>query len=143
MKLSLSVYRRMLFIYAAAVVVVALVLVLGVIGPVKDEVSRGGTPEVALKAFWVNIGFNLISALILIFLALGSKGRSLFSTISHIIFVLVVLILGLTLVDAASAYLSHGPAMRIASILLFVCASIDLLAGVSVFVTVFLQPKKV
>lgn len=142
MKLSLPVYRRMLFIYAAAVVVVALLLVLGVIGPVKVEVSLGATPERALQAFWGNIGLNLLAAAAFVLIAICSKGRSWISTSVHVIIGLIVMFLGMALADAASAYQSHGPSMQTASILLFVCAAVDFLTGVLVVITAFIQPKK-
>ena len=119
MKLSLPVYRRMLFVYAAVIVAVALVIALGVIGPVKDDVYRNATPEVAVKAFWFNIGFTLFMAAILVLIAIPSKGRSGISTAVHIVVGFIVTILGLILIDAASAYHSHGPSMQTASTLLF------------------------
>jgi len=142
MKLSLLVYRRMLFIYAAIVLAVALVLALGVIGPVKVEVSLGATPERAVQAFWANFGLNLLSAVAFILIAIRSKGRSWISTSVHIIVGLIVLFLGIALADAASAYKSHGPSMQTASILLFLCAAADFLTGALVVTTAFLQPKK-
>ncbi len=102
MKLSLLVYRRMLFIYAAIVVAVALVLALGVIGPVKVEVSLGATPERAVQAFWGNIGLNLLAALALVLIAIRSKGRSWISISLHIIIGLIVLFLGLALADRSA-----------------------------------------
>jgi len=142
MRLSLPVYRRMLFVYAAVIVAVALVIALGVIGPVKDDVYRNATPEIAVKAFWFNVGFNLFMAAILVLMAVPSKGRSGISTAVHIVVGFIVAILGLILVDAASAYQSHGPSMQTASILLFICAAVDILVGVLVFITAFLQPRK-
>ena len=142
MKLSLPRYRRLLFVYAAVVVAVALVIALGVIGPVKEDVYRNATPEMAVKAFWFNIGFKLFMAAVLVLIAVPAKGRSGISTAVHIVVGFVVTILGLVLIDAASAYLSHGPAMRTASILLYICAAADILVGVLVFITAFLQPRK-
>jgi len=142
MRLSFPVYRRMLFIYGAVVVAVALVLALGVIGPVKVEASLGATPQRAVHAFWVNIGVNLLAAATFILIAIRSKGRSWISTSVHIILGLVVLFLGLALADAASAYKSHGPSMQTAVILLFICAAADFLTGAMVVTTAFLQPKR-
>ena len=141
MKLTLPEYRRTMFILAAVVFAVAVVLALGVTGPVKAEVTRGGTPERALQAFWFNIGLNLLSAVALALVAARSKGRNRISTTLHIVVGLTVMFLGFALVDAASAYHSHGPEMQTASMLLYVCGGADLLAGVSAIVTAFLQPK--
>jgi hypothetical protein len=142
MNLSFPVYRRLLFVYVAVIVVVALVIALGVIGPVKEDVYRNATPEIAVKAFWFNIGFNLFMAAVLVLIAIPAKGRSGISTAAHIVVGFIVTILGLILIDAASAYRVHGPAMQTASILLFICAAADILVGVLVFITAFLQPRK-
>ena len=142
MGLSLPAYRRTLFVCAAIIVVVAIILAVGVIGPVKDEVARGGSPQMALNAFWINIGITLFAAVSLIIAALRSKGRSWLSTSAQIVIALIVLILGLTLIDAASAYSSHGPPMRIASIIMYICAAADILVGIMVFITALLQRKK-
>ena len=142
MKLSLFAYRRMLFIYAAVVVVVALVLALGVIGPVKGEVSLGATPQRALQAFWANIGMNLLIAVVFIFIAIRSKGRSWISVTGHTIVGFIVIFLGIALSDAASAYRAHGPSMQTAAILMYACSAADLLIGVLFIITAFLQPKK-
>ena len=142
MKLSFPVYRRILFIYSAIVVMVALVLVLGVIGPVKSEAAAGATPERAVHAFRVNIGFNLLSAITLGLLATRLKGRSWISTSVHIITGLVIMFLGFALADAASAYLKHGPEMQSAAVLLFLCAAADFPTGILVGATAFLQPEK-
>ena len=94
-------------------------------------------------AFWINIGLNLLSAFFLFFISLRSKRRNWKSTSALIITGLLVLILGLALADAASAYQKHGPSMQTASILLFICAAVDFLSGVTVITTAFLRPKTV
>jgi uncharacterized membrane protein len=143
MKVISLIYRRMLFISAAIFVTVALVLALGVIPPVKAEVLRGATPEKAVFAFWINIGLNLLSAVILAFIAIRSKVRSWISTSVVVIVGLIVLLLGFALTDAASAYQKHGPLMQSASILLFICAAADFLFAALVVITAFLRPKKI
>jgi hypothetical protein len=142
MKLSHPTYRRTLNICAAIIAAVALILVLGVIGPVKAEVARGGTPQMALNAFWANIGLSLLLVISLLLVAARSKGRSGISTSIHIVGGLIVAMLGLALADAASAYQSHGPSMQTASTLLFICAAADVLTGILVFIAAFLQPEK-
>ena len=76
MKFSLLFGRRLLSVCAVVMISVALVLALGVIQPVKAEASRGATPDKAVLAFWVNIGFNLLSALTLFSFAIPSKRLS-------------------------------------------------------------------
>ena len=142
MNAKLLFTRRMLLVCAAVCVIVALVLALGVIQPVKEDVARGATPEKAVMAFWLNIILNLLSALFLFFVAIKSKGRGWMSTSILIIVALVVLLLGLALVDAATAYKGHGPQMQSASIIMFICAAADLLSGGLVVTTTCLRPKK-
>jgi hypothetical protein len=132
----------MIFVCSSVFVIVALMLVLGVIPPVKTEALQGATTETAVKAFWVNVGLNLLSAFILIFIAIKSKVRNWISTSILVIIGFMVLLLGLALADAASAYQSHGPSMQSASIILFICAAVDFLGGVLVIITAILRPKK-
>ena len=142
MKVSHHHYRRMILIYTFFLVILSIVLILGVIPHVKAEVLRGGTPEKAVAAFWVNIGLTLLSAVTLVFIAIRSKGRSWRSTSVLVVVGLIVLLLGLALADAASAYQKHGPSMQSASLFLFICAAADFLIGVVVITTAFLLPKK-
>jgi xanthosine utilization system XapX-like protein len=143
MNLSLSVYRRMLFIHAAIFAAVALVLTIGVIEPVKVEASIGATKAIAVKAFWVNIGLNFLSAVVLVLIAIRFKSQIWNATPVHAVVGIVAILLGLSLVDAASAYQTHGPSMQTASTLLFFCAAADFLAGVLLVMTAFFQPKNV
>ena len=142
MKANVLFCRRMLVVCAVLLVIVALVVALGVIPPVKADTYPGVNHEIAASAFWVNIGLNLLSAFFLFFIAIRSKARSWKSTSVLVIAGLLVLILGLALADAASAYQKHGPSMQSASILLFICAAVDFLAGVTVVTTAFLRPKE-
>ena len=140
MKLSRSVYRRMVHLCAAFAIIVALLLILGVIPAVRTEVTTGGTPQRALQAFWANVVLNLLSAGILVVIARRSKGRSRITTSVHIVVGLLVMLLGFALADAGSAYQSHGPNMQAASVILLICAAADILAGATAFALAFLQP---
>lgn len=142
MKANVLFYRRILLVCSVLFVIVALVVALGVIPPVKADTYPGVNHEKVAAAFWVNISLNLLSAFSLFFIASRSKERSWKSTSVLIITGLLVLILGLALADAASAYQKHGPSMQSASILLFICAAVDFLAGVTVITTAFLRTKK-
>ena len=143
MKTNVLFYRRILLVCAVLFVVVALVVALGVIPPVKADTYPSVNHGAAAAAFWVNISINLLSAFSLFFIAIRSKERSWKSTSVIVIAGIIALLLGLALVDAASAYQKHGPSMESASILLFICAAADFLAGVTVITTAFLRPKKV
>lgn len=142
MNISPIVYRRMLFIYTAIFIAVALTLMFGVIEAVEIEASIGATKPVAVTAFWVNIGLNLFIAAVLVIVAIRSRERILNAAPVHAIGGIVAVLLGIILADAASAYQSHGPQMQSASKLLYFCAAADFLAGVMLIITAFVQPKK-
>ncbi len=133
---------RSLLVSACLLVAVAIVIVVVVIPQVRDEASRGGTPEMAVTAFWINFAFTLLSALCLFLVATGSKVATRASRPLLILVGLIVLFLGISCVDAAFAYISHDPAMRTGSILLFICGAVDLLVGVVAVVAAFLLPMK-
>ena len=141
MRPSSALCRRTLLICAVVIGCVGLVLAAGVIAPVKAEAARGDTTEAAVAAFWVNISCNLAAAVILFLIAYRSKGPRLVGKTVSIILGLFVMLLGLALTDAAAAYLDHGPDMRIASILLIICAAADILGGLAVVVTAALYPS--
>lgn len=142
MKFSRSFYRSTLFVSAAVVVFVALILAIGVIQPVNAEVLRGATSEKAVLAFWVIVGLNLLLALTLFLVAMRSNELSWISKFGLVVLGLVVLLFGFGLADAASAYRSHGPAMQSASIFLFICAAADFLVGGLAIAAAVLFPKK-
>ena len=142
MKISLQQSHRILLAYAFLLIIVAIVLIVGVIPSVKDEVLRGGTPEKAVIAFWVNVGLNALSAVILISIAIRSKSRTWISTTLIVLTGFIVFLLGLALSDAAAAYSGHGPAMETASTLLFVCAALDILMGIAMIITAYLRPEE-
>ena len=143
MKFSFLVYRRMPLICAAMFAAVALVLILGVIEPVTVEASIGATKAVAVKAFWVNISLNLLLAAFLVFVAIRLKTQFWNAAPVHAVGGVIGILLGIALMDAASAYQSHGPSMQTASLLLFLCAGVDFLTGLVLVITAFLQPKRI
>jgi cell division protein FtsW (lipid II flippase) len=141
MKINDLFYRRVLLVCAVLFVIVGLVVALGVIPPVKADTYPGVKHDIAAAAFWINIGLNLLSAFFLFFISFRAKERNWKSTSVLIITGLLVLILGLAFVDAASAYQKHGPLMQLASKFLLICAAVDLLCGIAVITTALLRPK--
>ena len=141
MEISNLLFRRLILVYAAVIAVIALVLALAVIPPVNVEASLGATPEKAVVAFWFNIGLNFLSAVALVSIAIRSKGRHWISTSLLVMVGLIILLLGIALADAASAYKTHGRSMQNASLFLFICAVADFLSGVSVVFTALLREK--
>lgn len=134
--------RRSLLTCAALLVAAALVMVAGVIPPVKADTFPGSTPEAAVPAFWVNVAISLLTATVLGFIATRTNGRSCLLTAVLILLAFLILFLAVALTDAAFAYNSHGPAMHTATILLCVCIAADLLAAVLVILTAFILPKR-
>jgi hypothetical protein len=143
MKLSHRAHRRLLLIYAASLALVALALTIGVIDPVEVEASIGATRAIAVTAFWVIAGLNVLFAAILVIIAARLKTQTCDVTPVHAIGGIIVILLGIMLADAASAYQSHGPSMQTASLILVFCATADFLTGVMMVITAFIQPKKV
>lgn len=141
--MNVFLFRRILLICAVLFVVVALVEAFGVIPPVKADTYPGVDHKKVVSVFWFNIGLNLVSAFSLFFITFTSKERTWKSASVLFITGFIVMLLGLACADAASAYQKHGPPMQSASILLFICAAVDFLAGVTVTISAFLRPKKV
>jgi cell division protein FtsW (lipid II flippase) len=121
--------------------IVGLVVALGVIPPVKADMYPGVKHDKVVAAFAINIGLNLLAAFVLFFISMRIKRQNWKSTSVLVIAGLLVMILGLALADAASAYQGHGPSMQTASILLFICAAVDFLSGVTVIMAAFSSPK--
>jgi hypothetical protein len=134
--------RRSLFTSAGLLIAVAVVMAAVVIPQVRAEASRGATPEKAVTAFWINLGFTLVSALALFAIAKRSEAANWISRSVLVVVGLVVLFLGIACIDAAFAYITHNPSMRSGSILLFICGPVDLLVGITAIAVAFLLPKK-
>ena len=142
MKISPTFSRRTLLITVVLLIVVALVVAVAVIPQIKAEVLRGGTPQMAYYAFWVNIIFTVFVAIVIWFIAIRTKGRG-FLPLSFLgLMILILLVLGWALSDAAGAYITHSPAMHTASIILFVCSGIDFLVVLLVIIAALFFPKK-
>ena len=145
MRFGQSFNRRALLVCAVVFALVALVLALGVLQPVQTEVLQGATKEEALTAFRIITGLNFFLAAALFSVAVKSGGLIWMRRLGIVVGVfggLAVLLSGLLIADAASAYRSHGPAMQTASTLLFICATADVLAGVLAIVAAIRIPVK-
>ena len=135
-------WRRPLLTSAGVLVAVAIAVAVVVIPQVRIEASLGNTPQMAVTAFWANFGFTLLSAMTLFIIATRFKAPGWGSRPVLLIVGLIVLLLGISCVDAAFAYISDSPAMRSASILLFFCGAVDLVVGLVAIAATFLLPKK-
>ena len=135
--------NRLLLVCASLFLLVAFVVALRVIPAVKSDISPNAVPERAVPPFWVNVGFSLLLSASCGAIAVWSRGRDRFSTASLVVLGIVALLLGLALVDAAVAFRSHEMLARGTSIFLFVCGTVDLLAGALVLLVTYRRPKKV
>ena len=142
MSVSLVVSKRVFLVIASLMIIIALVVAIFIIPDVKMEVLRGGTPEKVITAFWVNILFNILAALTLIFITLKSQERNWITTSILLLVALVILILGWALNDAGVAYSNNGPEMATASTMLILCGTIELILFILVLVFTFLRPKQ-
>lgn len=140
MTVSPAQSRWMLAVCALLVVVVAVVVAIGVIPPVRVATVPNISPEDAVPAFRVAVGLHLLAALVLVLIATLSKGRSRISTTGLVVAGVVVLFLGFVLGDAALAFREAGPSMSAVATLLFACVAADTLAGGLTIATAFLRP---
>lgn len=131
--------QRLLLFAAVATFATAAVLAVSVIPPVRADTFPHATPQRAVPAFWVNVILNILVAAE----AFGSSrlrsGRATPRRVWAGVSGLVALLLGLALMDAATALAAHGPAMRGAVVALWVCVCLDLAGGVLMIVSAFMQ----
>jgi phosphatidylglycerophosphate synthase len=99
-------------------------------------------PERAVVAFWVNVVLCLVVAALLALAAVRTEKRSRGSAVALGFLAAFVLLLAFALFDAGLAFGAHGPALHSATVLLFLCAAADLIAGVIVAVSVLLFPRR-
>ncbi|MFQ5398576.1 MAG: hypothetical protein ACE5E7_03165 [Anaerolineae bacterium] len=142
MKINLKFYRGSLLIAAALLVAVAVLIAVGIIPPVKTDTFPQATPERAVPAFWVNVVFTFVVAVVLGVIGFRTTGRSRWSTIVLWSLGLLTLLLAFALNDAALAYRGHGPALRTATILLHFCSVADLVAALVILSVALFLPKQ-
>jgi hypothetical protein len=139
--MNLNLTDRLLLVCATLFLLVAFVVALKVIPAVSADISPNAVPERAVPPFWVNVGLNVLLAASCGGVAFGSKGRDRISTTILVVFGIVALLLGLALVDAASAFRSHEMLAQGTSTFLFLCAAVDLLAGAFVIALAYRRPR--
>ena len=143
MSMSFTSSKRMLLICAATIILADVLLAFIVIPAVKTDSYSRANPEVAVVAFWVNVGLGFLLSVGCAMIALFSKGRSKATTACFVLSGIVILVLGLLLVDAGSAFRSHGSSIQSASMIMFVCAGLLCLSGLLLGMTAFLRPRRV
>ena len=124
-------WRQRIFMLGAALMLAsASVVAFGVIPPVRADTFPGATPDRAVPAF----GGNALLALLVAAAAAASSrlglSRATLRRALAGIAGLLALVLGLALIDAATAYSGHGPGMHGVVVALWVCVCLDVVAGI-------------
>jgi hypothetical protein len=113
-------------IFAAALMLASAVYVaVGVIPRVGADTFSHATPEQAVPAFWVAVTFDVVLAG-----AAVASSRFRYRVLLAVAGV-VALLAGFALLDAATAYPAHGPAMHGTVVVLWVCVGFDVVGGLS------------
>jgi len=100
-------------------------IVVGVIPPVRADTSPLAIPERAVRAFWVVVVLDVLVAGAAV--AWGRVGHRVLLGVVGI----VALLLGLALIDAATALLAHGPGTHGAVVVLWLCVGFGVVGGLS------------
>jgi hypothetical protein len=116
--------------------VVAALIAVAVIPAVRSDPLA--SPESAIPAFWANVLANLVVGSALASRALRPHaGRPLL-----VLAGLAALVLGLLLLDAAAAFVRHGPNLAATTAILAACAIGDATAGGLALAGGWLQPRR-
>ena len=121
--------HRLILRVAAAVALGVAIIVAAVIVP-SVRAYPMATRGLAIRAFWLLVAIPqvFIAAMLLLISLFIRPGRRALNLASGTLG-LISLVLVFALLDAAAAFLRHGPGMRMASAALFVCAGLDILVG--------------
>ncbi len=129
--------QRILILGAALMLVSAAIVAFGVIPLVRGDTFPGAAPDQAVFAFWANVLFVLLAVVAAVASSrLGSKHATLRRVLACVSGFLA-LVLGLLLIDAASAFSGHGSGMRGAVIALWVCVCLNVAAGIGIIGSAF------
>lgn len=129
-----TVLRRILYVGTGLIIVVALILAFMVIPSIRMDTSPQATPERAVHGIWVVIIIHLLIVALLIWTILVNQRGGRISKGLLVTAGVVLILLGLMVLDGASAYLGHpGPGMHRVAISMFVCVGCDFMSGVLAF----------
>ncbi|MCX6253699.1 MAG: hypothetical protein NTV31_04390 [Bacteroidia bacterium] len=120
------------------VIMVVLLIVFYIIPQVKADISPTATPERAVPAFWVIVLIQLLIVAALIYSIMFSHREGHFENGFLVTAGVVLILLSLILIDAASASLSM-PELRSTAIFLFICIGFDFIAGMLCFIARYLR----
>jgi len=122
--------RRILMLAAALTLASAAFLAFGVIPPVRADTFPSATPDRAVPAFWGNVLLLLVVAAAAVTSSRLGLNRSTLRRVLAGVPGLLALVLGLLLIDAATAFSGHGPGMHGAVVALWGCVCLDVAAGI-------------
>ena len=131
--------QRVLMLGAAMMLVSASLVAFGVIPFVRADTFPGAAPDRAVPAFWGNVLLLLfVAAAAVTSSRLGSSRATLRCVLAGVPGFLA-LVLGLLLIDAATAFSGHGPGMHGAVVALWVCVCLDVAAGIGMIGTALVR----
>jgi hypothetical protein len=128
-----TAWRRILYVATGLVIMAVLIIAFFVIPQVKADTSPGAAPETAAKAFWVFILIQLLPVAALLYTLIFSHREGHFINGFLIAAGVILILLSLILIDAATAFLGHKEMSTIA-IFLFISIGFDFIAGVLSFI---------
>jgi hypothetical protein len=131
--ISKTSWYRILYVTTGLVILVVLMIAFYIIPQVKADTSPTATPESAVPAFWVTVFIHLFIIAGLIYSIMFSHREGHFENGFLVTDGVVLILLSLILIDAASASLDQ-PDLHSTSILLFICIGFDFIAGVLSFI---------
>jgi len=137
---SLRFCRRFLLTCAALLAAVALVVAAGVVPPTNADTFPQAAPERAVPFFWKIVVLNLLVATSLVFIAVRAGDRRRLSPIVLGFLAFLAFVPACFLAASGFGFLGHGPAMRIASVLLLLCSAAEFLVTGLVSATALLLP---
>jgi hypothetical protein len=125
---------RFRWLGAGLVLASAAVVAFGVIPLVRADTYPQATPDRAVPAFWANVLLSVLVAA-----AAFASSRAAVRRILPGVAGIVAVLLGLVLIDAATAFSGHGPGMRGAVVALWVCVCLDLAGGALMGIAAFVR----
>ena len=123
--------QRILMLGAALMLISAALVAFGVIPLVRGDTSPHAAPDRAVPAFWANV---LLVLLVVTAAVTSSRLGSNCATLRRVLAGVpgfLALVLGLLLIDAATAFSGHGPGMHGAVVALWVCVCLDVAGGIA------------
>jgi hypothetical protein len=139
---SETIGNRIQYVGAGLVILATLILGLVIIPGHFVDKTPGLQLELAVKMLIVVVVLHLLILYAFRKMIIVNKRGSHLNTLVFITTGIGLLLLGLFLSDGAFAMSGHAN-MQFVAVSWFVCVASDIVAGILVFVALFLQPKKV